>query len=310
MLLLASVALGAAGAYQSTKDGKTTVWNSKPRPGEAADWSGKRDRDGYATGFGTLTWFNAKGTVYARYYGNVVRGKLNGPVNVHSKGKTGHAYFVDGERSTPWATGPAPLRMVAPEETEPTKIQEVATAKPETPEAEPQAPAEKASKTKTSEPSLLAPGEVRPIEHVARKSETIQQKTSKRSKSAKAENSPSADARHGEQAATSSGASTNTETSPPIEPTPIAAATAPEVTPKSFASEPAETPRVQETPQGQRSEVRDQTAEGSNSIESAATPAAPNATASKEVDNSLKSLVAPPSSLRSTPAPSPSETPE
>jgi hypothetical protein len=347
--MLASIALGAGGAYQSTKDGKTTVWNSKPRPGEAADWSGKRDRDGYATGFGTLTWFNAKGTVYARYYGNVVRGKLNGPVNVHSKGKTGHAYFVEGERSTPWATGPAPLRMVAPEGAESAKKQEVATEKPatpagkqkrevrgqkpevsaavsnsesvreqasqpseadrhltETPEAEPQAPAEKAAqtskKTKKSERALLAPGEVRPIEHVVPRSENIHEETSKWSKSAKAENTPPVEPRRGGQAATSGTTRATIETSPPVEPTPIAAAAARELT---------ETPRVEETPQGQRSDVRDQRAEGSNLNENSATsPLAPNATANKEVDDSLKSLVAPPSSLRSTPAPSPSATPE
>jgi hypothetical protein len=43
----------------------------------------------------------------------MVRGKFDGMVNVHSKGKTNHAIFVDGQRTTRWATGPAPSRRVA-----------------------------------------------------------------------------------------------------------------------------------------------------------------------------------------------------
>ena len=57
-LLLVVFANGAfaGGNYQRTKDGKTFVWNNHPKPGDAATWSGKRDKDGYATGSGTLTW--------------------------------------------------------------------------------------------------------------------------------------------------------------------------------------------------------------------------------------------------------------
>jgi hypothetical protein len=51
-----------------------------------------------------------KSDVYARYFGNMVRGKFNGPVNVHSNGKTGHAIFADGKRTSRWASGPAPSR--------------------------------------------------------------------------------------------------------------------------------------------------------------------------------------------------------
>jgi hypothetical protein len=422
LMATASLALGARGAYQTAKDGKTTVWNNNPRPGEAAEWSGARDHEGYATGFGTLTWFNAKGTVYARYYGNMVQGKFDGPVNVHSKGKTGHALFVAGGRTTPWATGPAPSRMAVPEkaaENPPSAAAktsgaasaergtvragrapniERATEKPEgakpevsaatkaenverptsnierpiteAREAEPQAPAkemkperepaarsqrsevsaatkgenppsaaaetpgaasenvrdqvaqrlttetateessaaeppaEKApARTKTkkeAERALLAPGEVRPIEHIVRKPETIHEETSKRARSANTEHTPSVEARSSEPPAASSATSAKKEISPSIEPTPIAAAIAPEVIRKPVASEPAETPKVEES-----------TLERSNSIGSVATPApAQNATTNKEVDDSLKSLVAPPAALRNTPAPSPSETPE
>jgi hypothetical protein len=111
-LLGAGIGLGA-GNYQPTKDGKTFVWNGNPRPGETATWEGDRDKEGYAAGFGSLTWYTARGNVFALYYGNMVHGKFEGLVNVHSKGKTGHAMFVDGERNSPWATGPAPSRPEA-----------------------------------------------------------------------------------------------------------------------------------------------------------------------------------------------------
>jgi len=53
-LLFASVAYGA-GSYQRTRDGKTLVWNDSPKRGEEATWSGKRDKNGFAAGSGTLT---------------------------------------------------------------------------------------------------------------------------------------------------------------------------------------------------------------------------------------------------------------
>ncbi len=46
-----------AGRYQRAKDGKTRVWNENPKPGDLVTWSGARDAKGYATGYGTLTWF-------------------------------------------------------------------------------------------------------------------------------------------------------------------------------------------------------------------------------------------------------------
>jgi hypothetical protein len=116
LLVFANVAFGD-GTYQRTKNGRTLVWNNHPKPGDEATWWGGRDRDGYARGFGTLTWYavlgkssSAKPVLYARYWGNMVRGKLNGRVNVHSRRKTDHAIFADGVRTTPWAGGPAPSR--------------------------------------------------------------------------------------------------------------------------------------------------------------------------------------------------------
>jgi hypothetical protein len=134
LLVFANVAFGD-GTYQRTKDGKTLVWNNHPKAGDEAKWSGDRDREGYASGFGTLTWYtaresetgSAKPALYARYWGNMVRGKFNGPVNSHSKRKTDHAIFANGVQTTRWAAGPAPSQIVA----EPAK--RFPGAKPQTP---------------------------------------------------------------------------------------------------------------------------------------------------------------------------------
>ena len=119
-------AASADGVYQRTKDGKTLVWNDDPKPGDAATWSGKRDRDGYAVGFGTLTWYSmrqsepgSKETVFASFFGNMIRGKLDGPVNGHSKGVTGHAIFSQGKRLNRWATGPVPSWRIPDDVPEP-----------------------------------------------------------------------------------------------------------------------------------------------------------------------------------------------
>jgi hypothetical protein len=121
LLMVAGAAFGD-GTYQRTRDDKTMIWNDRARPGDKASWSGDRDREGYATGFGTLTWYtterkgeggSTKSVIDVRYWGNMVRGKFDGPVNAHSKGKTDHAIFADGKRTTRWAPGTAPSRAGA-----------------------------------------------------------------------------------------------------------------------------------------------------------------------------------------------------
>ena len=52
-----------AGRYQRTKDGTTRVWNENPKAGDLVTWSGARDAKGYATGFGTVTWFTPQNEV-------------------------------------------------------------------------------------------------------------------------------------------------------------------------------------------------------------------------------------------------------
>lgn len=243
LLALPSVALGAGGTYQRTKDGSTIVWNDYPKPGETADWSGERDREGYATGFGTLSWYTAKGAEYARYYGNMVRGKFDGSVNLYSKGKTAHAFFVEGNRTTRWSRGPSPS---------PPGPDWISKA------AEPQASEKTAPETtRTSKSALLAPGSVRPIEHIGEKPENVQKPTSKRAEAVASRSNGTLLTDDEPRGSKPARKSANEENVPPfIEPTPLPIIAAP----------------------------------------------TPSARERKDVDESLKSLVVPPSSLRSTPA--------
>ena len=138
LFVLVEIAHGA-GAYQSTRNGKTIVWNNNSKPGDEATWSGGRDRDGHARGFGRLIWYTkepdfAKAQIFARYWGRMVDGKFEGPVNVHSKRKTHYAIFVDGARVTRWTPGTAPLRAAA-------QWRAIAATKQRT-APEPEAPAE------------------------------------------------------------------------------------------------------------------------------------------------------------------------
>jgi hypothetical protein len=121
-LLLAANGL-YGGEYQRAKDG-TLVWNNNPKPEDAADWSGERDKDGYATGNGTLVWYRLqranrtgsnipadKRIPISSYSGKMVRGKLNGPVvAADPSGKIYHGTFVDGRRSRDWAAGARRVR--------------------------------------------------------------------------------------------------------------------------------------------------------------------------------------------------------
>jgi len=158
------------------------VWNSTPKPGETSSWAGDRDKENYASGFGDLTWYNANGKVYVRYYGNMVHGKFEGAVNAHTIGRTVHAYFVDGGRVTGWARGRAPSRMNLPEEAiiekrkaaaekiaaaqkpKPEPEQHLAAAAPETatkPKAEPEKIRSIASKSSAT-PTPVAPSQTPP----------------------------------------------------------------------------------------------------------------------------------------------------
>ena len=111
LILFASVVYGA-GSYQRTRDGQTLVWRDSPARGDEATWSGKRDKDGFATGSGVLTWYKVEPTIvtgsnildtrrYAilinHYSGTMVRGKFKGAVtNIEADGKRLQATSVNG----------------------------------------------------------------------------------------------------------------------------------------------------------------------------------------------------------------------
>jgi ketosteroid isomerase-like protein len=202
LLLFASVAYGA-GSYQRTRDGKTLVWNDSPKRGEEATWSGKRDKNGFARGSGTLTWYKVEPTIvtgsnipdarrYAvvinRYSGKMVRGKFKGAVTyIDANGKRLQATFVAGgkrgvnrpphaeqtPKPTPQQTAtPTPERTPAPATPTPTPApeQSPSPAAQETPTAVPHQTATLApeqSATRTSEQQTRHPGAQRRIVPIA-----------------------------------------------------------------------------------------------------------------------------------------------
>jgi len=126
LLLFANGAYGD-GVYQHTRDKRTLIWNNYPRRDDEATWSGQRDSNGFATGYGTLTWYrvqraivtgsnipSSKGrtvgaVVINRYSGKMVRGRFDGPVvNVDASGKMFHGTFVKGTKANDWVAGPLP----------------------------------------------------------------------------------------------------------------------------------------------------------------------------------------------------------
>ena len=125
LFVFANSAYAGDGTYQRTQDGTTLVWNSHPGPSqsEAVEWSGHQDKDGYATGDGTVTWYKLDDSKYtfkkkrklvvaARYSGKMVRGKLEGTVLREDSiplvrwqtnpPRKFHATFVDGNRIGDW----------------------------------------------------------------------------------------------------------------------------------------------------------------------------------------------------------------
>jgi len=174
------------GAYQRTDDRrKTLVWNNDPQPGDAAEWTGKRDSEGYAEGPGTLTWLRtqkafATGSNIAgnrkvpisRYTGTMEHGKFVGAVTTVDHGKTYQARFVDGQRKGNWSLGPVAAKATSVE----------SAAEPEGPKKAPAsepkvAAAEKVSKETEPEPPTEGPDDASP-EVRSQKSEVSAPKTS------------------------------------------------------------------------------------------------------------------------------------
>lgn len=122
LLLIVNIVCG--GEYQRALDGKTLVWNNNPEPDDAVSWSGKQDKDGYATGYGTLVWYRMqrarvtgsnlpteKRVPISSYSGKMVHGKLTGAVTAaEPSGKLYHGTFVDGRRTADWTEGAPRVR--------------------------------------------------------------------------------------------------------------------------------------------------------------------------------------------------------
>jgi len=143
LLLFASVAYGA-GSYQRTRGGKTLVWNDSPKRGEEATWSGKRDKNGFATGSNIPD--ARRYVVINRYSGKMVRGKFKGAVTyVDANGKKQATFVNTGKKPVnrqPYkqADTPTSERAPAPATTTPTPApeQNPLPAARETPTAVPQ----------------------------------------------------------------------------------------------------------------------------------------------------------------------------
>ncbi len=333
LLILAKGAL-ADGAYQRTDDRKKTlVWNNNPKPDDTATWSGGRDAEGYATGPGTLQWFRTdrsfttgsnvfspKKTLISSYSGTMVHGKFSGGVMTVDHGTTYHATFVDGHNNGRWTAGPvvtkaesaepaaaaekpertasatstevasesSKTKKISEEKTQPRVAEEtsadIPAAGPEESEVRSQRSKVSKSATASEEPeqsatprapvtrkAALAPGAVRAIEHpthaVAKKSETEPARRSDRAKPEQTEKSSKI-----AKAASSQPSKAKTQLSEDI----------PAEGPLSAGAEKAQSPSSK------------------SAIAESSQPSTLNAQgASNEtpVDNSLRTLTGPPSSL-------------
>jgi hypothetical protein len=178
----------ADGAYQRTDDRKKTlVWNNDPQPGDAATWTGGRDSEGYADGPGTLTWLqtekksltgsnisSGRKIPISRYTGNMVHGKFEGPVVTIDHGKTFHATFADGQRKGRWSAGPviakAEIVESKPAAQERPESSSSAKAPATTEKIQPEQP-------KVTEETTEAPAEGPPSESKAEKAEPTKTNT-------------------------------------------------------------------------------------------------------------------------------------
>ena len=291
LLLLASTSF-AQGEYQQAKDGKTLIWNGTPKPGEVATWDGDRDKENYATGFGALTWYTANGKVYGLYYGNMAHGKLEGPVNVHTNGRTAHAYFVDGGRVTGWARGPAPAKMAIPEEAivEKRKVQ----AEKEAAAAKRTADASEAERKRKP-----APEKLRPAEPVATKPETKPEKAEVSSSEKPGSETPAAVAEKQSEPPTATSPARTFDEPTPIPAKPEIANRKSEPTQRPTAEPAVTAPAINEPPHEELTTAsKTEIAAGASEITRQSSPASTKK--ESPADISLNSLVGPPSSLRTT----------
>jgi hypothetical protein len=333
----------ADGAYQRTDDRKKTiVWNNDPQPGDAAEWTGSRDSEGYAEGAGTVTWLRTqksfatgsniagnKKVPISRYTGTMVRGKFVGAVTTVDHGKTYHAKFVDGQRKGNWSLGPAVAKATSVESTtepeEPKKAPEpkiVAAEKVASPagakiteEAEPEPPTEGPDEAKpeaTSQKSAVtAPKAQAPL--IAQASSEVDESATPRQQpvTKKAALAPGA-VRAIEQPdkEVEKKSEKPKVSSPKIKATPKAEPPKPEATVVERELEsPAEGPAsaAAEKPPAPSSKI---TKTEKPEVSQPSTIEAPPLPKETPADDSIRNLTGPPASLRVKSAPSPETAPE
>jgi hypothetical protein len=324
----------AAGEFQKARDGKTMIWNWQAKAGDTADWSGGRDKDGYATGFGDLTLYNTDGKTFGLFYGKMAHGKFEGAVNVHTGSRISHAYFVDGDRVTTWARGAAKSNMTDSEaavveqkkveaEKEAAKKEKLAKAEAEKEAAKKERVAKAepvatpAATPKKEQPKIAKAEAAPPAEKAARGPESYHKQAAEKPTGTNVAEEKSEPLSAEEELKRTEPAIKKTFTEPT--PLPKAATEAQRSEPLPLPTlEPSEaeraikepsSPAVQETPPVPQEPTTERTPEVAEN-ESETTNTAPdesrnlsNPPAAKETpaDVSVNSLVGPPSSLRAIP---------
>jgi hypothetical protein len=105
ILLVISDSIVHAGSYQRTREGNILVWNDDPKPGVAVNWSGRRDREGYATGNGTLTFLAPTKTMET---GTFIPSTRRYAIVAAYSGKMAHGKFVGSPKGSKSAPTPMP----------------------------------------------------------------------------------------------------------------------------------------------------------------------------------------------------------
>ena len=182
LILFAGFVYGA-GSYHRTRDGQTLVWRDVPSRGDEATWSGKRDKDGFATGSGVLTWYKVRPAIVTgsnildtrryvnminHYSGRMVRGKFQGAVTYleaegrRSQATSGNETNRPSRRQKATRSRTAQVRATPKAEPTPTPFSEPITV--DTPEltsarATPTPAPEESSSPSAEEPQTAEPAE-------------------------------------------------------------------------------------------------------------------------------------------------------
>lgn len=155
----------AAGSYQRTRDTGVLVWNDQPRAGQEVTWSGRKDRAGYATGYGTLTWFAPDRAVES---GSNIPSRHHMVVVARVSGKMEQGKFIDRKNRAKGTPAPALIAKTPPsrEQASPKKTPSPRASPSASPSPPPSpTPSDKSLNSLTRPPSSLqlnSPAEASP----------------------------------------------------------------------------------------------------------------------------------------------------